>query len=91
MPVAYRSVGGWTAAGVETLPHDDCTRPNSESARVGLRVGKVAILLGSCWLLLVSSYIENTVWEHCLDRNENKKHLKVCKSLKPHVISQTVA
>jgi hypothetical protein len=48
-------------------------------------------LLGSCWLLLVSSYIENTVWEHGLDRNENKKHLKVCKFLKPHVISQTVA
>ena len=45
-------------------------RPNAERERVRLQVGRVAILLGSCWLLLVSSYIENIVWEHSLDRSE---------------------
>jgi hypothetical protein len=58
--------------GSKTLQHDTVRerRPNAERERVRLQVGRVAILLGSCWLLLVSSYIENIVWEHSLDRSE---------------------
>jgi hypothetical protein len=60
MPVSYRSVVGRLQG---PKPFRTITvlerRPNSEREQASLQVGKVAILLGSCWLLLVSSYIEN--------------------------------